>query len=94
MNITPANISSITSARAGGVTGTMSLRPTPDSTLKLMNSSSIQVRAASGDVGAEKLPGYHAWQTENANVHDQASRVNVAPTASSSSRVTRWSPSI
>ena len=63
MYITPANISSIPSARAGGVAGTRSLSPTPDSTLKLMYSSSIHARSAWAAPDTGKLPGYHAWHT-------------------------------
>ena len=46
--MTPANCSSITSARAIGVSGMMSPSPTPDSVVKLRNNSSIQVRASGG----------------------------------------------
>jgi hypothetical protein len=41
--ITPANDSSMTSARAIPVTGRMSLNPTPESTATLRNRSSIHV---------------------------------------------------
>jgi hypothetical protein len=64
MYITPAKDSNITSARASGRTGMMSLRPTLDSTLKLRNSNSIQVRGFCGLIAAMKLPGYHCWHTD------------------------------
>ena len=94
MYMTPANCSSITSARACGRIGTTSLRPTPDNRLKLRNSSSIQLRAEVGSTAAVKLPGYHCWHTEKANANAHASSVKVAPAAYSSSLVTAWSCSM
>jgi hypothetical protein len=41
MHTTPANASSITTQRAIGLSGTMSLSPTLDSTATVRNSSSI-----------------------------------------------------
>ena len=66
MYITPENIASIVSARAKGESGTMSVRPTPDSVLKLRNRSSIHVRGCGGMDTSLKLPGTHAWHAENA----------------------------
>src|SRR5690606_22106265 len=57
MYITPENIASMVRARACGESGTTSLRPTPDSVLKLRNSSSIQVRGCGGIETSLKLPG-------------------------------------
>src|SRR3546814_7326006 len=65
MYITPENIASIVSARASGESGTMSLRPTPDSVLKLRNSSSIHVRGCGGTDTSLKLPGTQAWQARS-----------------------------
>src|SRR5690606_11641925 len=61
MYITPAKASSITSARAAGRTGRMSVSPTPESVLKLRNSSSVQLRGRSGSTAARKLPGKQCW---------------------------------
>src|SRR3546814_11183030 len=55
----------------------MSLRPTPDSVLKLRNSSSIHVRGCGGTDTSLKLHGTQAWQAENAYANAPASRVNV-----------------
>src|SRR3546814_3810684 len=77
MYITPENIASIVSARASGESGTMSLRPTPDSVLKLRNSSSIHVRGCGGTDTSLKLTGTQAWQAENAYANAHASRVKV-----------------
>src|SRR5690606_6192236 len=62
MYMTPANISSIASARAAGDSGSTSLRPVPDRMLKLRYSSSIQPRGSSGWSAPVKLPGYCSWQ--------------------------------
>jgi hypothetical protein len=59
----PLICSSITTARANGRTGTMSLSPVLDSVVKLRNSSSIQVRSAVGSLAAMKLSGWIAWIT-------------------------------
>src|SRR5687767_3113503 len=87
MYITPAKDSSITSERARGVTGRMSLSPTLDSTATLRYSSSIQLRIAAGSDGMLKLPGTMAWHTTYTYANAQARRVNVAPAAKSSSVV-------
>src|SRR3546814_11108106 len=94
MYITPENIASIVSARASGESGTMSLRPTPDSVLKLRNSSSIHVRGCGGTDTSLKLPGTQAWQAENAYANAHASRVKVVAADTSSSVATPLSPSM
>ena len=65
-----------------------------DSVVKLRNSSSIHVRCASGSIAAMKLPGSIACQTVYTYAKPQATSVNVAPTANSSSRVISWSASM
>src|SRR3546814_6201939 len=72
MYITPENIASIVSARARGESGTMSLSPTPDSVLKLRNSSSIHVRGCGGTDTSLTLPGTQAWQAETAYANRSA----------------------
>src|SRR3546814_19362495 len=56
MYITPENIASIVSARASGESGTMSLRPTPDSVLKARKSvvegKGVSVRV---DLGGRRI---------------------------------------
>src|SRR3546814_18981316 len=75
MYITPENIASIVSARARGESGTMSLSPTPDSVLKLRNSSSIHVRGCGGTDTSLKLPGTQACQAEQAYANAHPNRV-------------------
>jgi hypothetical protein len=53
----------MTSARANGSTGAMSLSPVLVRVVKLRNSNSIHVRGACGRTAAVKLPGSIAWQT-------------------------------
>src|SRR3546814_16869837 len=76
MYITPENIASIVSARARGESGTMSLSPTPDSVLKLRNSSSIHVRGCGGTDTSLKMHGTQDWQAEKAYANAHARRVN------------------
>ena len=59
----PASCSIMTTPRANGLIGTMSLSPTLVSVVKLRYSSSIHVRSASGLTAAVKLPGSTAWTT-------------------------------
>ena len=94
MYITPANDSSITSARAIPVTGRMSLSPTLESTATLRKSSSVQVRGPIGLIGALKLPGRIASHAAYAYANAHASSVNVAPAAKSSSVVATQSYSM
>ena len=65
-----------------------------DSVVKLRKRSSIQLRSAAGSVAAVKLLGSIAWQTVKTYAKAQATSVNVAPTAKSSSRVITWSASM
>ena len=65
--------------RANGLTGTTSDRPVLERFVKLRNSSSSQVRGASGSTAAMKLPGTSACRNENTYANAQATSVNVAP---------------
>ena len=58
-----------------------------DSVVKLRNSSSIQVRGEPELTAATNEPGQITWVTVYRCANAQASRVKVAPTANSSSRV-------
>ena len=49
---------------------------------------------AAASTAAVKLPGSIAWQTMYVYANAQATSVNVAPTAYSSSRVISWSASM
>src|SRR6185312_4243399 len=92
--ITPTNISRLATARACTVIGMTSPMPVLDSSAKLKNSSSVQVRGACGSTAAEKQPGCRVWHSTNTKVNAHASRVKVAPAANSSSVVARRSASM
>ena len=85
--MTPTNISTVVTARASGLTGITSPMPVLDSSAKLRNISSVQVRGDCGSTAAEKLPGCSACTTTNRWAKPQASSVKVAPAAKSSSVV-------
>src|SRR5690606_10172938 len=61
--ITPTNISRLAMARACTVIGMTSPMPVLDSSAKLRNISSVQVRGACGSTAAEKQPGCKVWHS-------------------------------
>lgn len=72
----------------------MSPLPTPDNVEKLRNSSSSQRRACSGSTALPKLSKYQDWHTVYAYAEPQATSVNVAPDAYTSSVAIIWSRSM
>ena len=82
----------MTTLRAWPEIGVMSERPVLESVVKERKSSSIQVRVPCPS--GLKPPGSSAWTTTKRYANAQASRVNTAGIANSSSVVTRSSSSM
>ena len=89
--IRPATCSIMTHERAWGRTGVMSDSPTLVRFVNDRNSISNQVRGASGAMVALNEPGQMTWTAMKVYAKAQATTVNVAPVAHSSSVVTKRS---